>query len=585
MDIVGLAAYAHDSAACLVRDGVPVALAEEERFNREKHTDVFPAGALRFCLAQGGIALSQVDEVALSWDPWYRFERRLWIVARYAPRSLDFSGHHRRKWRSLTRVPGLLQHELGGGRFRFRFIRHHLTHAASAFYATPHEDAAILSVDAAGEWATAVYAVGSGNRIRILGEIPYPHSLGFAYGAITQVLGFRLCSDEGKVMGLAPYGKPRHRELFRRIIRFDEGASISSGRGLRLDLSYFQHHLGKGFYPSARLVAELGGCRAKDEPLDDRHADIAYGIQERCEEVMLAMARKLHEATRSPRLCLAGGVSLNSVANGKILAHGPYQEVFAQPAANDAGGALGASLYVAHAIHDQPRRFVMDHASFGPEYSDRELEAAVKASGLPHARRASIERDTARLIAAGKIVAWFQGRMEWGPRALGNRSILADPRRADMKEILNARVKHREAFRPFAPAVLAESAGEYFESDYPSPFMLLVSAVKESRRADLPAITHVDGTARVQTVTERANPAFHRLLSELGRITGVPVVLNTSFNVMGQPIVCTPAEAIECFRGTGIDQLALGPFLLWKDGDDPLERLETGAAALASRPE
>jgi carbamoyltransferase len=423
--------------------------------------------------------------------------------------------------------------------------------------------------------------VGEGNRLRVLGEIPYPHSLGFAYGTITQLLGFRLCSDEGKVMGLAPYGKNRYREVFRRMIRFDKDESIASGRGLRLDLRYFQHHLGHGFYPSPELVRDLGPLRQHGEPLEERHADIAYGIQERCEEVMMAMAEKLYEATRNPRLCLAGGVSLNSVANGKILDRGPYQDVWAQPAANDAGGALGAALYAAHCIHDQPRRFVMEHASFGPGFPEADLAAAAAGSGLAHARSPSLARDVARLLSEGKIVAWFQGRMEWGPRALGNRSILADPRRAEMKDALNARVKHRESFRPFAPSILAERAAEFFGSGYPSPFMLLVMPVRESRRHLVPAITHVDGTARVQTVTESANPAYHALLREFERLTGVPVLLNTSFNVMGQPIVCTPAEAIECFRGTGIDVLALGPYLLWKDGDAPLPELraERGVAA------
>ncbi|MFN7974333.1 MAG: carbamoyltransferase C-terminal domain-containing protein [Acidobacteriota bacterium] len=495
--------------------------------------------------------------------------------------SSRLSGHHRKKWRNLTRVQDLLRRELGGGKFRYRYVRHHLTHAASTFFASPYDEAAILSVDAAGEWATTMYARGQGNRIQILGEIPYPHSLGFAYGAITQHLGFRICCDEGKVMGLAPYGKPRHREFFRRIIRFDKDQPIDSGKGLVLDLDYFQHHLGQQIYGSPKLTEALGPPRAATDPLEDRHADIAYGIQERCEEVMMQMSEKIKEVTKSDRLCLAGGVSLNSVANGKILERGPFQDVWAQPAANDAGGALGAALFVAHVVHDQPRRFVMEHASFGPSFGDAELAHAAKRSGLPHARRASIARDVAKLIAAGKIVAWFQGRMEWGPRALGNRSILADPRRPDMKDVLNARVKHRESFRPFAPAVLQDRAADFFASGYPSPFMLLVSGVREARRSSVPAITHVDGTARVQTVTAEANPRFHELLREFDRLTGVPMLVNTSFNVMGQPIVCTPEQAIECFNGTGIDALALGSFLLWKAGDDPLAVLGEGREVMA----
>ncbi len=570
MDVIGLSAFAHDSAACLTRDGIPIAMAEEERFNREKHSERFPRGALDYCLEAGGTKLPEVDEVALSWNPWFRIHLRFLSALRHFPSSLAFTGYHRKKWSRLVFLRRLLARHYGKGRYRFRFIRHHLTHAASAFYPSPHDRAAILSVDAAGEWATAIYAMGEGNRIRVLGEIPYPHSLGFAYGAITQLLGFRLCSDEGKVMGLAPYGKPRHRALFRRIISFDPSATIASGRGLRLDLGYFQHHLGRAYYPSPKLLAELGPARREDEPLDERHADIAAGIQERCEEVVMLMAEKLYGETNLPALCLAGGVSLNSVANGKILDRGPFQDLFVQPAANDAGGALGAALYITHAIHDQRRRFVLRHAYYGPGFSPEEIAAALAGSGLPSSR-CDPAAAAARLLADGKIVAWFQGRMEWGPRALGNRSILADPRRADMKETLNRRVKHREAFRPFAPVVPIEQARDYFASDYPNPFMLLVTSVKPDQRSVLPAITHEDGTARLQTVDRETNPLFHRLLGEFGRITGVPVLLNTSFNVMGQPIVCTPAEALDCFRSTGIDQLVIGDQLVWKEGRSPIE--------------
>jgi carbamoyltransferase len=464
-------------------------------------------------------------------------------------------------------------------RARFHRIEHHTAHLASTYFVSPFEKAAVLSADGLGDFASAMWAAGEGPKMRILGEITFPHSLGMYYTALTQYLGFLKFGDEYKVMGLAAYGQPEQLELFRDIVRFENG---SSQNGFRLGLAYFSHHrtgpemswaeadktptLGKLF--SERMERRLGPARSPDQGLEQRHRNLAASLQARLEEVYLGMLKKLADRTRMKAVCLAGGVAFNCVANGKIFDATPFEQVYVQPAAGDGGLSVGAAFFVWHQILGKPRSFVMDHAYWGPEYSFEEIRRAIDSNGLAQKGFAISELDeqelmrrAAAIIADGKILGWFQGRAEWGPRALGNRSIVADPRRSEMKDVLNRRIKHREIFRPFAPSILEEATSDYFEKSHPSPFMTLAYAVRPERRDKIPAPTHVDGTGRLQTVTREANPRYHALISAFRDLTGVPVVLNTSFND-NEPIVCRPEEAIDCFQRTQMDALVLGDFLI-----------------------
>jgi carbamoyltransferase len=458
-------------------------------------------------------------------------------------------------------------------------IEHHQAHLASAFFVSPFEHACLLSADGLGDFASTMCGFGVGNHMEIDWAIPFPHSLGLYYTAVTQYLGFLKFGDEYKVMGLAAYGQTEHMDVFRDMVRFD---SRSNGNGFRLGLDYFSHHrtgpdmswaeadktpmLGKMF--SEEMAKRLGPIRAPEETLEGRHRNLACSLQARLEEVYLGMLRKLAERTGLKAVCLAGGVAFNCVANGKIFDHTGFEQIYVQPAAGDAGLAVGAAFYVWHQKLGRPRSFVMEHAYWGPGYSREEIRSAIDSNGLAHSGYSIVElseeelvRRAAKIIADGKILGWFQGRAEWGPRALGNRSIVADPRRPEMKEILNRRIKHREIFRPFAPSILAESIGEYFEKSHPSPFMTLAYSVRPEKRDKIPAPTHVDGTGRLQTVTREANPRYHALISAFRDLTGVPVVLNTSFND-NEPIVCRPEEAIDCFLRTQMDALVLGNFLI-----------------------
>ncbi|HYL10082.1 MAG TPA: carbamoyltransferase C-terminal domain-containing protein, partial [Candidatus Acidoferrales bacterium] len=464
-------------------------------------------------------------------------------------------------------------------RARFHRVEHHRAHLASAFFVSPFDRAAVLSADGLGDFASTMWASGRGNRMDILGAIAFPHSLGLYYTAVTQYLGFRRYGDEYKVMGLAAYGQPAFLDAFREMVQ-----SKQNGSGFRLGLEFFTHHrngpemtwsdsrktpeLGSLF--SGEMAARLGPVRRPGEPLEQRHRDIAATQQARLEEVLFAMLRALHARTGERAVCLAGGVAFNCVANGKIFDATPFEQVYVQPAAGDGGLSVGAAFYVHHQVLGQPRSFVMDHAYWGPRYSREEIRAAIEGRNIRRSGFAVCElpeeelaRTAAKQIADGKILGWFQGRAEWGPRALGNRSIVVDPRRAEMKEILNRRIKHREIFRPFAPSILEESTGEYFEKSYPSPFMTLAYAVRPEKRAAIPAPTHVDGTGRLQTVNRENNPRYWRLIREFGNLTGVPVVLNTSFND-NEPIVCRPEEAVDCFLRTQMDVLVLGDFLITK---------------------
>ncbi len=571
MYILGFDCYGHDSAAALLRDGEIVAMAEEERFSRQKHTMAFPARAIQYCLGEAGITIDDVDHIAYYWDPGLHVFDQIWHIVRYLPRSLALvRSRLTRNFLPMVRLDSTLRRELGlsarSKARRIHRVEHHAGHAASAFLLSPFEEAAILSVDAVGEWASTWFGVGEGDSFRKLDEIGFPHSLGMLYGSVTEYLGFRFASGEGKVMGLASYGDPEvYLPEFRKIVRLEPKGRFA------LDMSYLHYHLyGRGHWVSDKFVRIFGPPRGRAEPIEKRHQHIAAALQRITEEVGLHMAEHLHAITGKPNLCIAGGVGLNSVMNGKILQHGPFEEIFVQPAASDAGTAVGAALCIHSCLLGLPRPTPMKHAYWGPGFTDDEIsETLAQYDGsLTYRRVDDPARAGAEIVARGEILGWFQGRMEFGPRALGNRSILADPRRHDMKDILNAHVKHREPFRPFAPSVIEECTGAYFTADYPSPFMILVFDVRPEKRETVPAITHVDGTGRVQTVSRETNLRYWSLIKEFERLTGVGLVLNTSFNVRGEPIVCQPCEAVECFLNTGIDRLIIGDYLVEKVSED-----------------
>jgi carbamoyltransferase len=543
-----------------------------------KYAAGLPARAIRYCLDQAGVKLTEVDHIAIPRDPRARLGTKL----RFAMRMPRFAFE---RARVMARFAGI-QEDLASAfeiapesiRAQFHRIEHHTAHLASAYFVSPYERAAVLSADGLGDFASAMWAVGEGPRMRILGEIAFPHSLGMYYTALTQYLGFWKFGDEYKVMGLAAYGQPEFLEEFRRIVRADRPLSF------RLGLEYFTHQnqgaemswrdasqtpvLGRLFSPY--LEKRLGPTRKADEPLEQRHHNLAASLQAALEEVLAAHWAALAKKTGEKSLCLAGGVAFNCLANGKIFDRSPFERVYVQPAAGDAGLSVGAAFAVEHQILGHPRQFVMEHAGWGPEFSKQAIRAAIESAGgsngdmsLAELDEDSLVQATARHVAAGKIVGWFQGRLEWGPRALGQRSILADPRRAEMKEVLNRRIKHREIFRPFAPSIIEEAVAEYFERADPSPFMTFAYPVRPDKRSVIPAPTHVDGTARLQTVSRSASPLYWKLLRAVGDLTGVPVVLNTSFND-NEPIVCRPEEALDCFRRTQMDVLVMGNFALEK---------------------
>jgi len=565
MIILGITAFQHDSAACLVVDGQLVAAAEEERFSRKKHDGGFPFGAIQYCLAQVGATINDVDWVGFCINPWLNLHKKALHLIRYFPRTIAFlrdqadyaSGIPSMMVASsyLKRLPG---YDKSKARFRFTFVEHHIAHAYSTFIISPFDEAAILSADGIGEWTTTLLAVGRGKSIERIREISFPVSLGAFYTTLTMYLGFRRNSDEYKVMGLSSYGSARYHDEFKRVIRL-----LPEG-GYDFDFSFFNYPYGEIPYYSEKFIMTFGKDRKPGEEVTQRHADVAAGGQRRLEETMLHMARFLHSVSGSKHLCLNGGVALNCVANGRILRETPFEKLYVQPAAYDAGAAVGAAFYVHNRILDNQRNFVMDHAFLGPEFTGDEIRSLLDLAKLPYRKVADVASETARLLAQKRIVGWFQGRMEFGPRALGKRSILADPRDPGMKDIVNERVKHRESFRPFAPSVLEEKVGEYFDMEHPSPFMLLVYNVLPEKRSVIPSVTHVDGTARVHTVSKDADPLYHRLISEFERITGVPVILNTSFNIKDEPIVCTPKDALRCFFTTGLDDLVMGDFIISK---------------------
>jgi carbamoyltransferase len=578
MIILGVNAYHANASAAIVVDGRLIAAVEEERLNRVKYAAGLPARAVQWCLDAAGAKLGEVDHIAIPRDPRARLSTKLRFAARMPRFAFDrlrvmrrFSGIRE----DLAHAFELDPHKIGA---TFHRVEHHRAHLASTFFVSPYDQAAVLSADGLGDFASAMWAVGRGPHLQTLGEVTFPHSLGMFYTALTQYLGFSKFGDEYKVMGLAAYGQPEFLDEFRRIVHPD------ARNAFRLGLKYFCHQtegpemswrdadrtpeLGRLFSPY--LEKRLGPARKNDELLGPRHFNLAASMQAALEEVLASMWTNLARQTRQTALCLAGGVAFNCLANGKIFRRSPFERVFVQPAAGDAGLSVGAAFAVHHQLLHNPRSFVMDHAYWGPAFSSSDLRAALDRfgistgyAGVAELQERPLLQATARAIADGKIVGWYQGAAEWGPRALGNRSILADPRRVEMKDVLNRRIKHRESFRPFAPSIVEEAVGEYFEQSHPSPFMTFACPVRPGKRSAIPAPTHVDGTARLQTVSRAANPLFWQLLRSLGDLTGVPVVLNTSFND-NEPIVCRPEEALDCFRRTQMDVLVLGNYFLEK---------------------
>ena len=591
MNILGISCYFHDASAALLRDGELIAAAEEERFTRRKHDYEFPQNAIDFCLKTGGIASGDLDAVVFFEKPFVKFERLLLSTMQMFPRSHRVFREAMVSWLAdKLWIKHLIQQKLGVPASKLFFSEHHLSHAASAFFCSPFGEAAILTVDGVGEWTTASLSIGRGTEIKLLKEIRFPHSLGLLYSAFTAFLGFEVNEGEYKVMGMAPFGKPLYVDKVRKLIAMHRDGSFE------LDMDYFSFHYSTDttfnkkfvelfgpprdpkalfFTPSSGYPSYFGEKPGNYDRLakeNQHYADIAASIQAVTEEAMLNLAQSAYRETGLKHLCMAGGVALNSVANGKILKETPFEQLYIQPSAGDGGGAIGAALYGYHMLFNQPRRLIMQHAYWGEEHGAAETAAFLEQAGIRYRRiedeNKLIEYVVDRMLE-GKVIGWAQGRFEWGPRALGHRSILADPRRPDMKDIVNTKIKFREPFRPFAPSVLAERTEEFFvlpqaAEHYPARFMLYVVDVKEDKREAIPAITHVDGTGRLQTVRKDVSPMYYRLIETFGEATGVPLVLNTSFNLKGEPIVNTPKEAFNTFAQSGMDVLAYGECVVEK---------------------
>ena len=590
MNILGISCFYHDSASCLLRNGKIVAAAQEERFSRKKHDPRFPNNAIKYCLKEGRIGVHDLDYVVFYDKPIQTFERLLMSYLTVAPKGLRSWLEAMPLWLGKKlHIHKVLQREIGY-EGDVLFTEHHEGHMASAFYPSPFEKAAILTVDGVGEWATASYGFGQGNEITLLKELHFPDSLGLLYSAFTYFTGFRVNSGEYKLMGLAPYGRPRYKDLI-----LSELIDVKDDGSLRLNLAYFDF-LG-GLRMTNRHFSRLfgGPPRKPETEITQREMDIAASIQSVTEEIILKMVNWVHKETGQTRLCLAGGVALNCVANGRILRESDFEEIWIQPAAGDAGGALGAALAVWHRYLGNERPDPKDHDSqqgsyLGPSFTNEEIKAYLEKHKYPYHELDPGKRPQAiaSQIAEGNIVGYMAGRMEFGPRALGARSILGDPRRADTQKVMNLKIKYRESFRPFAPSVLEEKAALYFEADVPSPYMLLVANVKEERclpqpspdempmlkrlmvkRSDIPAVTHLDYSARLQTVSQKDNPGYHAVISEFDKLTGCAVLVNTSFNVRGEPIVCTPEDAYRCFMRTEMDVLVMENCILFKDKQPP----------------
>ena len=603
MNIIGISAYYHDAAACLIKDGEIIAAAQEERFTRKKHDANFPIYAIQYCLKEGGIKPSQVDYIVFYDKPFLKFERLLETYLAFAPQGfISF----------MTSLPTWIKDKLFQKKNiidalkisldkkidwnkRLLFAEHHLSHAASAFFASPFKEAAILTMDGVGEWTTTSLAIGNNNQISIEKEIHFPHSLGLLYSAITYYTGFKVNSGEYKLMGLAAYGKPKYARLIK-----DHLIDIKEDGSFTLDMSYFDYCTGLTMTNHKFNKLFGGPARQSESKITQREMDLAASIQNVLEDVVIKIATNVAKTTKQENLCLAGGVALNCVANGKLLQKGIFKRVWIQPAAGDAGGAIGAALSAYHMMLKKPRKFMsgidnMKGSYLGPDYEAHDIEKNLKKCGAIYKEytQNKMIAETAKALASGKAIGWMNGRMEFGPRSLGARSILADPRHPEMQKLLNLKVKFRESFRPFAPSILREYLSKWFDLSVDSPYMLLVTDIAKNKRkkmtkeeqnlfgieklntirSSIPSVTHVDYSARIQTVHKETNPIYYKLIQQFNKITGCPILINTSFNVRGEPIVCSPEDAYKCFMGTGLDLLVIGNFMLWKT-EQPSSLLE-----------
>lgn len=572
MYILGINAYHGGASACLIQDGKLIAAAEEERFNRVKYWAGFPVQAIGYVLSAANITPHDLDHIGISRDPKANLLQAALFAFRQRP-SLDLVRDRLQNTMKVGTLKSEFAKHMGVSDLKAEYhnVEHHRAHMASAFFVSPFQDAAILSVDGAGDFVTTMWGTGSDHKLDVNDEINFPHSLGIFYTAVSQWLGFPKYGDEGKVMGLAPYGKPIYMDIMRKIVRVQRDGTFE------LDLDYFVHHAeGAGMswdggepiigtLYSPKLIDALGAARVPRAEITQQHMDVAASLQAMLEEAEFALVERIEKQTGKRALCMAGGVALNSVFNGKVLPRTKFTDIHIHPAAGDAGTALGVCYYIYHQVLNQPRAYVLNDAYTGPEYSNDAIRAELDRYHLKYEQLDydQLVKRAAQIVANGDVLGWFQGRMEWGPRALGNRSIIADPRRDDMKDILNARIKHREKFRPFAPSILLEATGEYFDQSYPDPFMIKVYNVLPEKQKEIPAVTHVDGTGRLQTVEQQHAPLYWSLINAFGELTGTPVVLNTSFNE-NEPVVQSPAEAIDCFARTHMDALAIGNYLTVK---------------------
>lgn len=574
MYILGINAYHGGASACLIRDGQVVAAAEEERFRRVKYWAGFPLEAIRYCLREAGISAYDLDHVGISRDPSAHLHKKaLYVLSKRPSFAMirDRLANAARVRDPRQVLVETLELDASALRAEFHNVEHHRAHMASAFFVSPFQEAAILSVDGMGDFVSTMWGVGRGNQFEVLGSVGFPHSLGNFYTMVSQWLGFPKYGDEGKVMGLAPYGEPVYVDEMRKIVRIQRDGTFD------LDLDYLAHGAEGatmtwddgaptiGTLYTSKFVERFGPPRQPRSEITEHQQNVAASLQDMLEEAEFALVDMLQRTTGQGALCMAGGVALNSSFNGKIIPNTGFGEVYIQPAAGDAGTALGVCYYIYHQLLGKSRNFVMDHAYTGPQFTNGRVATLLDRYGIRYEQLedADLIRCAARLVSEGQVLGWFQGRMEWGPRALGNRSIVADPRRPDMKDILNARIKYREPFRPFAPSILEEAVGDYFDQSYPDPFMIKVYKVLSEKQKQIPAVTHVDGTGRLQTVHRETNPLYWQLIKEFERQTGVPVVLNTSFNE-NEPIVCTPEEAVECFLRTRMDGLVIGNYFVKK---------------------